>query len=91
MRKVSKFTWLVVSIQVVFVILVAAILQNRATCEEQEDVVAEIVSEVFCEGFEDLFVYAALGGLIVLWIIANVILGIFALVLRKRSSAPSSK
>lgn len=65
-------------------ILAFAILQNRATCEEQEDVVAEIVSEVFCEGF---FVYAALGGPIVLWIIANVTLGIFALVLRKRSSA----
>ncbi len=91
MRKVSKFAWLVVSIQVVFVILAVAIVQNRATCEEQEDAVTQIVSEIFCEGFEDLFVYLALGGLTVLWIITNVILGIFALVLRRRSSAPSSE
>ena len=90
MRKVSKFTWLVISIQVVFVILAVAISQNRRTCEEQEDVAAQILSEVFCEGFEEFFMYAVLGGLIGLWIVTNVILGIFALVLRKRSSARSA-
>ena len=88
MRKLSPFAWLVIAVQVIFAALAIAIWSNRTDCEVEssEDIVEGLLGEVICDVADDLIVLGLLYALGFLWVIANIGLGIFAVLRRKRAN-----
>ena len=88
MRKLSPFAWLVIAVQTLFIVLAIAIWSGRTDCEEQvtEESIEGVVGELVCDVADGAITLLALYGLGLIWVTVNVVLGIVAVIRRKKRS-----
>lgn len=88
MRKLSRFAWLVIAVQIFFVVIMIAIYSGGDSCVT-EDSIEGLVAEVICDTAEEiiaLFLFMTVG---FFWALTNLVLGIIAVRRRKKRANDS--
>ena len=91
MRKLSLFAWIVVAVQVFFLYFMFRVGSSLGNCDEYitDDGLAGVAGEIACEVVDEAMTLLFLYGLGALWLFANIILGIVALLRWKKRSKDS--
>ena len=88
MRKLSRFAWLVIAVQIFFAVIMIAIFSGGDSCVA-EDSIEGVVAEVVCDTAEEiiaLFLFMTVG---FFWALTNLVLGIVAVRRRKKRANES--
>jgi len=88
MRKLSRFAWLVITVQIFFAVIMIGIYSGGDSCVA-EDSIEGLVAEVICDTADEiiaLFLFMAVG---LFWAVTNLVLGIIAVRRRKRKASDS--
>ena len=88
MRKLSRFAWLVIAVQIFFAVIMIAIFSGGDSCVA-EDSIEGLVVEVICDTAEEiiaLFLFMTVG---FFWALTNLVLGIIAVRRRKKRANDS--
>ena len=88
MRKLSRFAWLVIAVQIFFVVIMIAIYSGGDSCVAEESIEG-LVAEVICDTANEiiaLFLFMAVG---LFWALTNLVLGIIAIRRRKKRANDS--
>ncbi|MCH1490854.1 MAG: hypothetical protein L7T83_10615 [Ilumatobacteraceae bacterium] len=89
MRKLSRFAWLVIAVQIFFVVIMIAIFSGGDSCVT-EDSIEGLVAEVICDTASEivaLFYFMTVG---FFWAMSNLVLGIIAVRRRKKRANDST-
>lgn len=92
MRKISLFTWIVIAIQVFFVYVMFQIGSSLGDCDEYvtDDGLAGVAGKIVCGAVDEAMTLLFLYFVGALWVFVNVILGIVALIRRKKRANDST-
>ena len=88
MRKLSRFAWLVIAVQIFFAVIMIAIFSGGDSCVT-EDSIEGLVAEIICDTadqFIALMLFMAAG---LFWAMSNLVLGIIAVRRRKKKDSTS--
>ena len=88
MRKLSRFAWLVIAVQIFFLVIMVAIFSGGDSCVT-EDSIEGLVAEIICDTadqFIALMLFMAAG---LFWAMSNLVLGIIAVRRRKKKDSTS--
>ena len=88
MRKLSRFAWLVIAVQIFFLVIMIAIFSGGDSCVT-EDSIEGLVAEIICDTadqFIALMLFMAAG---LFWAMSNLVLGIIAVRRRKKKDSTS--
>ena len=88
MRKLSRFAWLVIAVQIFFAVIMIAIFSGGDSCVA-EDSIEGLVAEIICDTadqFIALMLFMAAG---LFWAMSNLVLGIIAVRRRKKKDSTS--
>ena len=88
MRKLSRFAWIVIAVQIFFVVIMIAVFSSGESCVTY-DSIEGVVAEVICDTAEEiiaLFLFMTVG---FFWALTNLVLGIIAVRRRKKRANES--
>ncbi len=88
MRKLSRFAWIVIAVQIFFAVIMIAVFSSAESCVTY-DSIEGVVAEVICETADEiiaLFLFMAVG---LFWALTNLVLGIIAVRRRKKRANDS--
>ena len=88
MRKLSRFAYLVIAVQIFFVIIMIAIYSGGDSCVA-EDSIEGLVAEVICDTADELIALMLFMIAGFFWAMSNLILGIVAVRRRKKQASDS--
>jgi len=86
MRKLSRFAWLVIAVQIFFVVIMIAIYSGGDSCVA-EDSIEGLVAEVICDTADEFIALVLFMTAGFFWAMSNLVLGIVAV--RRRKKEPS--
>ena len=88
MRKLSRFAWIVIAVQIFFAVIMIAVFSSAESCVTY-DSIEGVVAEVICDTANEiiaLFLFMAVG---LFWALTNLVLGIIAVRRRKKRANDS--
>ena len=88
MRKLSRFAWIVIAVQIFFAVIMIAVFSSAESCVTY-DSIEGVVAEVICDTANEiiaLFLFMAVG---LFWALTNLVLGIIAVRRRKKRANES--
>ena len=88
MRKLSRFAWIVIAVQIFFAVIMIAVFSSGETCVTY-DSIEGVVAEVICDTANEiiaLFLFMTVG---LFWALTNLVLGIIAVRRLKRKASDS--
>ncbi|HAZ32550.1 MAG TPA: hypothetical protein DCY63_01790 [Acidimicrobiaceae bacterium] len=88
MRKLSRFAWLVIAVQIFFVVIMIAIYSGGDSCVT-EDSIEGLVAEVICDTADELIALMLFMTALFFWAMSNLVLGIVAVRRRKKKDSSS--
>ena len=88
MRKLSRFAWLVIAVQIFFAVIMIAIFTGGAYCVA-EDSIEGLVVEVICDTAEEFIALMLFMTVGLFWALSNLVLGIIAVRRRKKKDSTS--
>ena len=88
MRKLSRFAYLVIAVQIFFVVIMIAIYSGGDSCVA-EDSIEGLVAEVICDTADELIALMLFMTTLFFWAMSNLVLGIVAVRRRKKKDSSS--
>ena len=88
MRKLSRFAWLVIAVQIFFGVIMIAIFSGGDSCVA-EDSIEGLVVEVICDTAEEFIALMLFMTVGLFWALSNLVLGIIAVRRRKKKDSTS--
>ena len=88
MRKLSRFAWLVIAVQIFFAVIMIAIFSGGDSCVA-EDSIEGLVVEVICDTAEEFIALMLFMTVGLFWALSNFVLGIIAVRRRKKKDSTS--
>ncbi|MAL82548.1 MAG: hypothetical protein VX487_01160 [Actinomycetota bacterium] len=88
MRKLSRFAWLVIAVQIFFVVIMIAIYSGGDSCVAEESIEG-LVAEVICDTADELIALMLFMTALFFWAMSNLVLGIVAVRRRKKKDSSS--
>lgn len=88
MRKLSRFAWLVIAVQIFFLVIMIAIFSGGDSCVA-EDSIEGLVVEVICDTAEEFIALMLFMTVGLFWALSNLVLGIIAVRRRKKKDSTS--
>lgn len=86
MRKLSRFAWLVIAVQIFFVVIMIAIYSGGDSCIA-EDSIEGLVAEVICDTADEFIALMLFMTAAFFWAMSNLVLGIIAVRRQKKKAS----
>lgn len=88
MRKLSGFAWLVITVQIFFVVIMFAIFSGGDSCIA-DDSIEGVVGEIICDAASEIVALLFFMTVGFLWAMSNLVLGVIAVRRRKKRAGTS--